>query len=66
MASCPESPFELIMYFTVNLTFVNYFDNWTNSIDTPALLHQTTYEQILFISLTDVSLKSDLLKVKKY
>ena len=51
LAACQESESELTMYFTVNLAFVNYFDNLTKSLEFPILLNRTTYKQILPISL---------------
>ena len=52
-------------FFTVNLAFANYFDIWTNSLETLVLISWTTNEQILPISLADFPLKPDLLKVSK-
>ena len=53
------------MYFTVNLGFLNYFDNWTNSLETSVLLNWTTHEQILSIYLYYFALELDLLKSPK-
>ena len=47
LAACPESSSDLIIYFTVNLAFVNYFNQLTELPDFPVLLNWTTYEQII-------------------
>ena len=49
--SMQNSETDLVMYFTVNLAFVNYFDNLVDSLDVPILKNWTTQEQILPISL---------------
>ena len=46
LAACDNSETDLVMYFTVNLTFVNYFDNMIESLGTPVLRYWTTQEQI--------------------
>ena len=48
---CQVSESTLTIYFTVNLAFINYFDNLTDSLNFPFLLNRTIYEQILPISL---------------
>ena len=53
------------MYFIVNITFINYFDNLTDSLKFPILLNRTTYEQILPISLEILDFKPELLKAPK-
>ena len=56
----------LVMYFTVNLDFVNYFDNLVDeSLDVPILKNWTTQEQILPISLETFKMNSGLLKAPK-
>ena len=42
---------ELTMYFTVNLAFINYFDNLIDSLTFLNVLNRITYKQILSISL---------------
>ena len=37
LAACKNSEMDLVMYFTVNLAFVNYFDNLVESLDVPFL-----------------------------
>ena len=54
----------LIMYFTVNLAFVNYFDNLTKSSEFPILLG-TMYKQMLSISVDTFDFKPELLKEPK-
>ena len=41
---------DLLMYFTVNLAFVNYLENLVEFLDVPILKNWTTPEQILSIS----------------
>ena len=53
---------KLIMYFTLNVTFIIYFDNLPKSLDSQVLLNWTTYQQILPIPLEDFTLESDLLR----
>ena len=50
LAACDKSDMDLVMYLTVNLGFVNYFDNLVESLDVPILKNWTTQEQILPIS----------------
>ena len=51
LAVCENSETDLVMYFTVNLAFVDYFDNLVESLDVPILKMWTTQEQILPIFL---------------
>ena len=53
------------MNFTVNLAFVNYFDNFTKSLEFPNLLNRSTHEQILPISLETFDFEPILLKTPK-
>ena len=46
----------------VNMAFVKYHDNLTESLKFPILLNQTTYEQTLPIFLKFFDFDSDLLK----
>ena len=50
---------------TVNLAFVNYFDNLVESLDIPILKNWTTKEQILPISLEAFEINSSSLSVPK-
>ena len=49
LAACQDLKSELTMYFTVNLAFINYFDNIIDS-NIYNFLNRTTYEHILLIS----------------
>ena len=53
------------MYFTVNLAFVNYFDNLTKSLEFLIVLNRAAYEQILPISLEAFYFEPKLLEVPK-
>ena len=53
------------MYFTVNLAFINYFDNLTDFFKFPIFLNRTTYEQILLISLEEFDFEPEILKAPK-
>ena len=55
----------LVMYFTVNLAFVNYFYNLVESLDVPILKNWTAWEQILPISLEAFEINSSLLIAPK-
>ena len=44
LAAYHDAESKLVMYFTVNSAFVNYFDNLTKFLKFPVLLNQTTYE----------------------
>ena len=46
LTACQNSVKDLVMYFTVNLAFVNYFDNLVESLDVPISKNLTTQEQI--------------------
>ena len=62
LAACHGIKYKLAMYFTVNMTFINYLDNLTNCLKFQILLNQTTYEQTLPISLQSFYFDPDLLK----
>ena len=49
MAACenPETKADLVMYFTVNLAFVNYFEGAIENLNTSISTNWTTQEQIL-------------------
>ena len=47
LAACDTSNMHLVMYYTVNLAFVNYFDNLVECLNVPFLKNWTTQEQIL-------------------
>ena len=60
-----ESKSKFTMYFTVNLAFVNYFDNLTKSLEFPILLNKTTHKQTLPISLETFDFEPELVKTPK-
>ena len=61
-----NSEMDLVMYFTVNLAFVNYFDNLVECLDVHILKNWTTREQILPISLEAFEIMSSLLVGQKH
>ena len=65
LTACDTSNMDLVMYFTVNLTFVNYFDNLVECLNVPILKNWTTQEQILPISLQSFEINPSLLQVTK-
>ena len=66
LTACENSDADLVMYFMVNLAFVNYFDNLVESLDVPILKNWTNKEQILPISLEAFEINSSLLSVPKH
>ena len=65
LAGCDTSTTDLVIYFTANLAFVNYFDTLIDSLDAPILQNWTTQEQILLISLQMFEFNSSSLQVPK-
>ena len=65
LAACENSKMDLVLYFTVNLAFVNYFDNLVESLNFPILKNWTIKEQILPISLEAFEINSSLLSTPK-
>ena len=65
LAACPSADSKLVMYFLVNIAFVNYLDNLTDSLKFPILLNWTTHEQTLLISLQTFDINPDLLEAPK-
>ena len=65
LAACGNSETDLVMYFTVNLTFVNYFDKMIESLCIPILRNWTTQEQILPISVESFEINASLLNTSK-
>ena len=53
------------MYFTVNLAFVNYFDNVIESLGTSILRNWTTQEQMLPLSVDSFEINANLLDAPK-
>ena len=64
LAACGNSETDLVK-FTVNLAFVNYFDNMIESLGISVLRNWTTQEQILPISLESCEINTSLLNVPK-
>ena len=60
-----ETKTNLIIYCTVNLAFVNYFDNVIKSLRVPVLRNWTTQEQILPLSLESFETNASLLNAPK-
>ena len=59
---------KLVMYFTMNATFVNYLDQFTNmteSLKIPIIRYKTTLEQTLPISLNVSKFDPDLLRAPR-
>ena len=65
LAACDNSETDLVMYFTVNLAFVDYFDNLLKTLDITVLRYWTTQEQILPIHLETFEIYSSLLNASK-
>ena len=67
LAVCENSEIktDLEMYFTVNLTFVNYFDEAIEDVDIPILKNWTSQEQILPISVETFGISPNLLNAPK-
>ena len=65
LAACGISETNLVMYFTVNLVFVIFFDNLTRSLGVPIIRNWTTQEQILAISLEPFEMNASLLTAPK-
>ena len=64
-AAYGNSETDLVMYFTVNVAFANFFDNLTRSLGVPILRNWTTHEQILAISLEQFEINASLLNAPK-
>ena len=67
LASCegPETKTDLEMHFTVNLAFVNYFENLLEESGKPISQNWTTQEQILLISLKTFRIDPKLIYAPK-
>ena len=66
LTACKNSQMELVMYFTINLAFDNYFDNLVESLDVPILKNCTDQEQTSPISLEAFKINSCLLSAPKH
>ena len=56
--SCTSRPNKFKIYFTVNLAFVNYFDNWTDSIMSIINLNITDDEETSPLVLQDLTIST--------
>ena len=67
LAACGnlEAKTDLEMYFTVNFSFVNYFDDTIEDLGIPVLKNWTTQEQILPISIETFEFDPNLLSAPK-
>ena len=62
---CSETKTDLEMYFTINLAFVNYFDDTIEELGIPILRNWTTKEQILSLSIETFQFSPSLLNAPK-
>ena len=60
-----ETKSDLEMHFTINLAFVNYFDDMIEELGIPVSQNWTTQEQILPLSLETFEISSNLLNAPK-
>ena len=67
LAACDSSDTktDIVMYFTVNLAFVNHFDKMIESLGIPILRNWTTQEQILPLSVESFEINGSLLNTPK-
>ena len=62
---CPENKTDLEMYFTINLAFVNYFDDMIEKLGIPISLNWTIQEQILPLLIETFEISPNLLNAPK-
>ena len=67
LAACesPEGKIDLEMHFTVNIAFVNYFEDMIEELGKQISLNWTTQEQILPISLKTFEISPNLINAPK-
>ena len=65
LAACGDSETDMVMYFTVNLAFVDYFGNLLKTLDISVLRNWKTQEHILPIHLETFEINSSLLNAPK-
>ena len=67
LAACKgsETKTDLKMYFTINLAFVNYFDDMIEEMGIPVSQNWTTQEQILPLSIETFEIRTNLLNAPK-
>ena len=56
---------DLVMYFTVNLAFVNYFDKVIEALGVPILRNWTNEEQVLSFSVESFEINASLLNAQE-
>ena len=61
----PDAKIDLEMHFTVNLAFMNYFDDILENLGKQISLKWTTQEQILQISLETFQISPNLINAPK-
>ena len=67
LAACEgsETKTDLEMHFTINLAFMNYFDDIIEELGIPVLQNWTTQEQILPLSIETFEISPNLLNAPK-
>ena len=67
LAACEgsETKIDLEMHFTINLAFMNYFDDMIEELGIPVSQNWTTQEQILPLSLEIFEINPNLLNAPK-
>ena len=67
LAACekPETKADLVMYFTLNLAFVNYFEGAIGNLNSSISTNWTTQEQILPVSIESYEYDPKLLSAPK-
>ena len=67
LASCegPKTKTDLEMHFTINLAFVNYFNDMIEELGIPISKNGTTQEQILPLSLETFEINPNLVNAPK-
>ena len=67
LAACegPETKTDLEMHFTINFTFVNYFNDMIEELGIPISQNWTTHEQILPLSLETFEINPNLINALK-
>ena len=65
IATCTGKQSDLVMYFTVNIALMHYFDSLPNKLDVHTLQNWTMHEQVLPISLQTFDFNSKLLEAPK-
>ena len=67
LAACegPETKTDLEMHFTINLAFVNYFNDMIEELGIPILQNWSTQEQILPLSLETFEINPNLINARK-